>query len=415
MSTFSAIPLDSVAERDTTADVKMEPTDPAKAEGSTDAKTEDAPMQEKPEVKEEVKDEVKQEVKEEVKAEVKEEPKVEEEPEDILGFLRPFYSPIGGPYGQKVERSEHRLPPMLRVFLASGRELAALSANDLQAGAEGLSSVLKLKEYLSGLTGHPRFRQRVLCGNRQMGEDESLELPLSVQLVVVSFRDASEAQMFQLQHAVFADKVAVVEELLSVPLDPNMCVATPSPRALLHLAAHAGSLHSAKLLLEASADKEGRMPDGFTPLHCATDAEDNFGLTPLHLACLEGKLAVVRYFVESLRLQNMLARDGSSPLNIACRAATLDVVCYLISARADINHLNSSRETPLNAASRHGHLEVVRCLLLAGADAGRAPGRCTPIAAALGAGHLEVARLLGEAQAAPKRRRLTFKQPGSQS
>ena len=43
-----------------------------------------------------------------------EEPKVEEEPEDILGFLRPFYSPIGGPdlFGFLVALSQIILPNM---------------------------------------------------------------------------------------------------------------------------------------------------------------------------------------------------------------------------------------------------------------------------------------------------------------
>ena len=81
---------------------------------------------------------------------------------------------------------------MLRIRMASGRELLALSEDELSVpDDEDCSAVRRLKQRVTALTGQPRFRQRLLRDGWELRGDEALELPLCLELVLLGFADAS--------------------------------------------------------------------------------------------------------------------------------------------------------------------------------------------------------------------------------
>ena len=112
----------------------------------------------------------------------------------------------------------------------------------------------------------------------------------------------------------------------------------------LHTAAGKGSLEVARLSLDAGAERNSRMENGQTPLHCAvltanlgvaTNIETDYGCTALHFAAQNGQM---------------------------------EVVSLLLIARAEKNLANRSGETALHLAVSNGNLEILRLLLAAGVE-----------------------------------------------
>ena len=274
---------------------------------------------------------------------------------------------------------------MLRVLLTSGRELAAVTTEDLLGkDVEGHITVCKLKQYLHGLTGHSRFQQRLMCDGRQLRDDDSLEPPLCMQLVIVSFCEASPLLVQRLEDAVALNNTEVVEELLKQPMDPNVRGMTfnGAPQVPMHVAAIAGSVRSAELLLEAGASKDEQDCNGDTPMHKASMAgqaafvqwlldagadiskTDDHGHTPLVRACAFGRLGVVRVLTGCVRDELMPNFDFA--LNWACMFGHMDVARHLVQAGADKDKAGDGGDTPLHTACAANQLQVVQYVVHAG-------------------------------------------------
>ena len=69
---------------------------------------------------------------------------------------------------------------MLHVWKASGEELLALPV-------QGLSDVKQLKRDLQPRCGFSRFRQRLLHEGMPLNDDDRLEAPMDIQLVLVAY------------------------------------------------------------------------------------------------------------------------------------------------------------------------------------------------------------------------------------
>ena len=120
----------------------------------------------------------------------------------------------------------------------------------------------------------------------------------------------------------------------------------------LHRACYNGHLDVVRVLLEAGAD-----------LH----ATDNGGRTPLHRACDNGHLDVVRVLFEAGADLHATDDGGRTPLHLACDNGHFDVVRVLFEAGADLHATDNCGRTPLHHACDDGQFDVVRFLLDAGA------------------------------------------------
>ena len=95
---------------------------------------------------------------------------------------------------------------------------------------------------------------------------------------------------------------------------------------------------------------------------------------------------------------NTKDEKGYTPLHYACRDGHLDLVRLLLEARADVEARNKDNETPLHQACLHGHPATARLLLLDhGANVQTwSSNNSTPIHLACLYGHTPTARLLLE-------------------
>ena len=91
-------------------------------------------------------------------------------------------------------------------------------------------------------------------------------------------------------------------------------------------------------------------------------AKDHLAMTPLHLACLNGRIEVVRV-LRSKGLHEKQNAEGNTPLHLACTGGNIDIVELLIYDKADKTATNKQNETPLHIAADCGHVPIARFLL----------------------------------------------------
>ena len=102
-------------------------------------------------------------------------------------------------------------------------------------------------------------------------------------------------------------------------------------------------------------------------------ARDSNGFTPLHLACQNNLLKVVKAFEVQLNLEQVLngqTQDHNTPLHIVCMngSKSLDIVNFLIKKNANVHATNKNGETPLHISARGGYKQLTNVLLKNGAD-----------------------------------------------
>jgi ankyrin repeat protein len=151
--------------------------------------------------------------------------------------------------------------------------------------------------------------------------------------------------------------------LLSIGADVNaMGDDDDDDDTALHKASYFGNVQLVKELVEHGVDME---------------AKDIVGMTPLHLACSQGHLAVVNDLVGSngatttilgkrkSRGANIEAKDnhGNTPLHVASVHNHLPVVKSLLSGGAYILAVNERGELPIHKALEFRSSAVSKCLL----------------------------------------------------
>jgi hypothetical protein len=114
------------------------------------------------------------------------------------------------------------------------------------------------------------------------------------------------------------------------------------------------SMNKIKVLLDAGAD---------------VNAIDDEGNTPLHNACFESHLEIVRLLLESGANVNAKNYEqpfwyGHTPLHYAAGSKNnVEIIGLLLNSGADINAKDYEGDTPLHIACHQGKLENVRLLL----------------------------------------------------
>lgn len=193
--------------------------------------------------------------------------------------------------------------------------------------------------------------------------------------------------------------------------DPGL-VSRQAP-VILWKAARSGDFKRVQSLISNGADVNSKNEDGLTPLHVAavrnrgavvkllidhgadvnTKTED--GQTLLHHVAREGYVNIFKLLIDSG--SDLSARDNAmrTPLNCALRWRKHDVAELLVTRGADVNTKDVTGITPLHYASSSGDDSIVKLLISKGSDvnAKRTNGE-TPLHYASRAGHFNAAELL---------------------
>ena len=151
-------------------------------------------------------------------------------------------------------------------------------------------------------------------------------------------------------------------------------------------AANCGQAHTARRLLEVTADRRGVEVDR---------AETDYGNTPLVQAASQGFAEVAKVLLQHRADVNKVRNDGGTPWHFAAQVGSAEVAQVLLEHRVDVDKANKNMSTPLHAAARFGHVGIVRLLLENRAETTlkNQQGR-TPLAIARRQGHEEVVAML---------------------
>lgn len=169
-------------------------------------------------------------------------------------------------------------------------------------------------------------------------------------------------------------------------------------------------------LLDQHVDVNSRQPDGATALHWAihwndlelarllvragahADAANEYGVTPLSLACTNGSLAAVALLLEAGADPGLALPTGETPLMTAARTGNVEVVQALLRHGVNPNAREHSQgQTALMWAASENHADVARVLVAHGADVrARSARGVTPLLLAARQGGVASARLLLE-------------------
>ncbi|CAE7695002.1 Ank2, partial [Symbiodinium sp. CCMP2456] len=242
-----------------------------------------------------------------------------------------------------------------------------------------------LKRYLQSLCGVPRFRQRLIADGRALEDDFRRLEAGDIQLVLLSFCEASDAEAGELHLAAREGRVSEVEEMLSRPLHPDSTSKevwyTP-----LYAASHRGDVEMVRLLLEASADKDDTRCHGFTPLG---------------IACVLGRANVASVLLEAgVDKDKDCTWEGATPLGAAADHGREETVRLMLEAGADKEKPWGDGMTPLGAAALKGRVKAARLLLDAGAEKDcRCQGGATPLGLASSRGFPTIVQMLLKAGA----------------
>ncbi|KAJ3537040.1 hypothetical protein NM208_g6475 [Fusarium decemcellulare] len=122
------------------------------------------------------------------------------------------------------------------------------------------------------------------------------------------------------------------------------------------------------------------------------------GANNLHVACFEGHLECVKFYLDEGILEIDTVTDRNlTPLHCATVSNRIAVIEHLISEGADINATTALGYTPLSCASAEGNLATARTLVRLGALNLVDSGGMTARMRAFAAGHNDVVQFLDEA------------------
>jgi ankyrin repeat protein len=147
-------------------------------------------------------------------------------------------------------------------------------------------------------------------------------------------------------------RVSVLQVLIEHTGSQGLEAKDNKGRTALHCAANEGHEETAAFLLDQGAD---------------ATATNDYGRTPLMLACERRRLGVVRVLVQHMGEEGLEMRSHGAfaALNFAASRGHADIVALLLSkgACADVMTTHINAQTPLISACFHGHMDVVAVLV----------------------------------------------------
>lgn len=159
---------------------------------------------------------------------------------------------------------------------------------------------------------------------------------------------------FRLIEAVKNRNIALVHAMLQERVDVNTPQADGA--TALHWAALLDDVETTDLLIRAGAQ---------------VDAANDYGVTPLALACTNGRAGepVVERLLKAGANPNSARQTGETVLMTAARSGSLEAVKLLLDHGADVNAKESRRgQTALMWAAAERHPDVMQALIGRGAD-----------------------------------------------
>ena len=183
----------------------------------------------------------------------------------------------------------------------------------------------------------------------------------------------------RLVEAVKHQDAETVQTLLQEEIDVN--ATQPDGATALHWAAHWDAVETAGQLIRAGAHP---------------DVVNDYGVTPLSLACSDASGAMVEMLLEAGADPNLALPSGETPLMTAARTDNLGGVKALVSHGAAVNAKEATLgQTALMWALSRNHLVVARTLVDSGADVkARSDTGFTPLMFAAREGNIEAAEIL---------------------
>lgn len=233
------------------------------------------------------------------------------------------------------------------------------------------------------------FHHATRAGPAAMPEGQITKFLQNTPMLSASFQVRAESfpkGITGLHAAAYFDMPSWAELLLRD--DPTEIINTPcgNGQTPLHWAARYNRTPLVELLIASH--------------HAATDAQDNDGNTPLHLAVIHEHEAVVRLLLRHGAKPDVWNRKGWTPFRWAIRYGLRGVARPLAEARVEIDVEDVHRGTPLTWATQYMHLDLVRLLLENGWDVNwQAKDGWTALRHAVQFGSEPMARLLLEHRA----------------
>eukprot|EP00439_Symbiodinium_sp_Y106_P029637 s2535_g3.t1 len=249
------------------------------------------------------------------------------------------------------------------------------------AGAEAALQQMAIEvwDLISGLQD-TKQEQRPFRKRRAGPSESCLQLGERAKKILM---EVSQAQVDGLAAAAGQGRLAEVESMLQLPLDPDLR-ASYGFRPL-------GSAAYEAWIVKGITFSAGAAPGG-------TSAGSDGG-TPLMMASGRGHIELVRLLLAAGAEKDPVNVDsGNTALMNASEHGRVDVVHLLLEARADVNvkdPCGCSGHTASILAAMQPHVKVLQLLLEAGADKNLADDNgCTALMAASFKGHVEAVRLL---------------------
>lgn len=172
----------------------------------------------------------------------------------------------------------------------------------------------------------------------------------------------------------------VMENLKSVP---DFVKARVNGESFLHIATSSDKIDIMEFFMYRGISPDEPSASGAAPLHKAVskpavetlllkgagiNARDNSGRTPIHVASLFDRTAVIDCLILKGADVNIKDSSGTSALGHAIAGGHLKLIDNLLNWGADPNNIDNMGDSPLHTAVLYENAEVVKTLSLHGAN-----------------------------------------------